>query len=154
MGLSQLSISRLKGVHPKLISVVYRAVEICPIQILVAEGVRTLEKQKEYVAQGKSQTLNSRHLTGHAVDLYALTPDGKLSSKQEDILSVANAMVQASREQKLDMTWGAAWNQKILGTEKDANTLTNDYSKWKRSLGGKPFLDNPHFEINPAIYKF
>lgn len=35
----------------------------------VAEGLRTIEEQKEKVRLGYSQTLNSRHLTGRAVDV-------------------------------------------------------------------------------------
>ena len=153
MGLNQTSLNRLKGVHPKLISVVNRAVEICSVPLLVAEGVRTLEKQKEYFTQGKSQTLNSRHLTGHAVDMYALL-NNQLDFNDASVLKVADAMIKAARELNVNMTWGSAWKQNILGNTKTAYQLREDYKAMRKSLNAKPFLDNPHFEIDPNVYKF
>lgn len=68
---------RMKGVHIDLVRVVEHASRLfrdafhdCPtFDLFVIEGLRTLDKQREYVASGASQTLRSRHLTGHAVDL-------------------------------------------------------------------------------------
>ena len=74
--LSQKSISRLNGVHPNLVKVVKRAIEISQIDFCVTEGVRTEKRQKELVAAGASQTMKSRHLTGHAVDLAAMVGGG------------------------------------------------------------------------------
>jgi peptidoglycan L-alanyl-D-glutamate endopeptidase CwlK len=67
--LSKRSRDRLKGVHPDLVRVVNRAITLTPVDFSVVEGVRTLAKQREYFIKGKSRTMNSRHLTGHAVDL-------------------------------------------------------------------------------------
>ena len=74
MQLSPASILRLKGVHPDLVRVVERAAELMPegnLSFRVTEGLRSKERQAELVAAGASQTMNSRHLTGHAVDLAA-----------------------------------------------------------------------------------
>ncbi len=75
--LSQRSLARLDGVHPDLVRVVQRAIQITDIDFVVTEGVRTLAKQKEMVATGASKTMNSRHLKAangysHAVDLASL----------------------------------------------------------------------------------
>lgn len=63
------SLSKLTGVHPDLVRVVKRAIAVTPVDFVVTEGLRTLARQKELVAAGASKTMNSRHLTGHAVDL-------------------------------------------------------------------------------------
>ena len=70
--LGQRSLDRLKGVHPDLQKVVRRAIELTPIDFTITEGLRTLERQKTLVAAGASQTLKSRHITGHAIDFAAL----------------------------------------------------------------------------------
>ena len=70
--LGQRSRERLQGVHPDLVKVVERAIELTSVDFTVLEGLRTVERQGELVAKGASQTMESRHLTGHAVDLGAL----------------------------------------------------------------------------------
>ncbi len=67
--LSKRSLKALEGVHPDLVAVVQRAIKITPIDFVVIEGVRTIERQRELFKAGASRTMNSRHLTGHAVDL-------------------------------------------------------------------------------------
>lgn len=72
--LGKTSLQRLDGVHPNLVRVVRRAIEITAQDFSVNEGLRTLERQRRLVASGASQTLNSKHLKqadgfGHAVDL-------------------------------------------------------------------------------------
>ncbi|MFO0467523.1 MAG: M15 family metallopeptidase, partial [bacterium] len=61
---------RLAGVHPDLVRVVERAAKD-GTKFRVIEGLRTMDRQAELVRAGKSQTMRSRHLTGHAVDLAA-----------------------------------------------------------------------------------
>ncbi len=69
--LSQRSLDRLSGVKPQLVAVVRRAIELTTVDFGVTEGLRTIETQRRYVDTGKSQTMDSRHLTGDAVDLVA-----------------------------------------------------------------------------------
>ena len=75
---SRRSLERLSGVHDDLASVMVHAIGRSSIDFTVLEGRRTLERQKELVAQGASKTMNSRHLTGHAVDV-APYVDGEVS---------------------------------------------------------------------------
>ena len=122
--LSARSRDRLVGVHPDLVRVVNRALEITEVDFAVIEGVRSLEKQRQYVASGASQTLNGRHLTGHAVDLAAyigseLRWDWPLYHK------IAAAMKQAAAELSIPIVWGGDW---------------------------KSFPDGPHFELSRKHY--
>lgn len=103
--LSQRSLDRLKGVHPDLVKVVKRAIELTEHDFSVIEGVRTIETQREYVAKGVSKTMNSRHLTGHAVDLY---PVGR-PTPWDKCAVVAQAMKKAADEIGVPIVWGGDW---------------------------------------------
>lgn len=106
--LSSFSLSNLQDVHCDLQSVVNRAIKITTIDFTVIEGVRTKERQKKLVERGASQTLNSRHLTGHAVDLVPWV-DGGLSWHWSDFDPLAAAMKEAAEEQMVPITWGGEW---------------------------------------------
>ncbi|HDL7125439.1 TPA: M15 family metallopeptidase [Yersinia enterocolitica] len=104
----QASESNLIGVHPDLVKVVRRALELTPLDFKVIEGRRTLERQRELVKAGASQTLNSRHLTGHAVDIVPL-PEGKVSWEWKYFYPMADAMKQAAAELGIAVEWGGNW---------------------------------------------
>lgn len=146
--LSQKSLTRLNGIKPSLQSVVKRAIEISTVDFGVTEGLRTAETQKKYVAAGKSQTMNSRHITGDAVDLVAYV-DGAVSWELNLYDNIADAMKQAAKEQGVRLIWGAAWHIKDItkynGTMEQA---MNDYVDLRRKQGKRPFIDGPHFELS------
>lgn len=127
--LGKRSMDRLLGVHPDLVRVVKRAIELAEHDFSVIEGVRTVEKQKQYVASGASKTMDSRHITGHAVDLYPVgrpTPWGKCHV-------VKAAMFAAARELGVSIRWGGDWD--MDGDSKD-----------------EKFYDGPHFELLRSKY--
>lgn len=63
------SLLRLRGIHPDLVAVVKHAIACNQIDFTVVCGLRSKERQMEHFLSGASKTLQSRHLTGHAVDL-------------------------------------------------------------------------------------
>lgn len=101
--LNERSIRNLQGVHPDLVRVVMRAAET--ESFIVTEGLRNLERQRILKAAGKSWTLNSRHLTGHAVDV--VDPDGRYDVP--DLDRIAKAMKAASKEFGVPIVWGGDW---------------------------------------------
>lgn len=116
--------SRLKGVHPDLVAVVKRAIEITEVDFTVLEGMRTRKRQEELVAKGASKTMNSRHLTGHAVDLGAWV-DGIVRWDWPLYYKIADAMLQAAKELNVRVEWGGHWST---------------------------FKDGPHFQLNWEEY--
>lgn len=145
--LSERSLNKLTGVKPSLVSVVKRAIQLSKVDFGVSEGLRSLETQKKYVAQGKSQTMNSKHLTGDAVDLIAYV-DGAVSWELNLYDDIADAMQKAAKELGVALKWGAAWNvpdiTKWNGTMESA---MNHYVDTRRKEGKRPFIDGPHFEL-------
>lgn len=103
--LSQRSKDRLKGVHPDLVKVVEHAIEITTVDFAVLEGLRTPERQKVLKEAGASQTLNSRHITGHAVDLGAWV-DGEVRWDWPLYHQIAKAMKTAAAELNIPIEWG------------------------------------------------
>lgn len=117
--LSQRSKDRLKGVHPDLVKVVERAIELTEVDFTVREGVRSKSRQEKLVELGASQTMNSRHLTGHAVDLGAVVA-GQVRWDWPLYHRIADAMKAAAEELGTPLTWGGDW---------------------------ETFPDGPHFEL-------
>lgn len=106
--LSQRSLSRLVGVHPDLVTVVKRAIELTPIDFTVLEGMRTIDRQRQLMKQGATRTLNSRHLTGHAVDIAPFI-GGEVSWHWPHYHTLAPAVKQAARELNVPLEWGGDW---------------------------------------------
>lgn len=95
----------LSGVHPDLVAVVNRAIEITEQDFSVLEGIRNVNRQRELVKAGKSTTMNSRHITGHAVDLVP----HPVSWDWEYFYPIVDAMKDAAQELGIDITCGADW---------------------------------------------
>ena len=118
------SVMRLKGVHPDLVKVVERAIQITTVDFTVLEGLRDPARQKVLVDSGASQTLNSRHITGHAVDLGAWV-DNQVDWSWPLYGQIAKAMKTASQELGIPIEWGGDW---------------------------KSFKDGPHFQLPRKEY--
>ena len=108
MELSKLSLERLEGVDERLKAIVTECAARCLFPFNVSEGLRSVEQQREYVRQGKSRTMNSKHLTGKAVDLYPLSMDRKQVdwSRFEEL---ADLMFQVAGDQGTELVWGGHW---------------------------------------------
>lgn len=115
--LGKRSTDNLQGVHPKLVAVVRRALELSPVDFTVIEGLRTKERQAELMKQGFTRTLNSRHIIGQAVDIVPLPVDW---NNPKPFRLVAEAMKKAAAELGVKITWGGDW---------------------------KSFVDLPHYQI-------
>lgn len=106
--LGATSLSRLKGVHPDLVKVVHEAIKRTPLDFTVLEGLRTKERQKQLVVKGASKTMNSYHLTGHAVDIAPLV-NGQVTWDWKYYHQLAPVIKQAAKELGVNITWGGDW---------------------------------------------
>ena len=112
------------GVHPDLVAVCRKALESSEVDFMVIEGVRSKERQTELVAKGASKTMNSRHITGHAVDLVPFVA-GSVRWDWPLYHKIADAMKKAATDLKVPIVWGGDW---------------------------KTFKDGPHFELDRRKY--
>lgn len=122
--LSSRSLKALEGVHPDLVAVVKRAIQITPVDFVVIEGVRTIERQRELFKAGASRTMKSRHLVGMAVDLAPML-NGSVRWDWPLFYPLASSMKSAALELTSPVTWGGDWRK---------------------------FKDGPHFELNKIRY--
>ena len=122
--LSQRSLARLEGVHPDLVAVVREAIALSTIDFRVEQGLRSKAEQAILVRRGASKTMNSRHLTGHAVDLVALI-GGEVRWDWPLYGQIAAAMKAAAAKLKIPLEWGGDW---------------------------RTFRDGPHFQLPRKQY--
>lgn len=142
---SDTSINRLSGVNDNLVKVVKRALELSTQDFAVLEGLRTKERQAELVRKGASQTMNSNHITGRAVDLVPIV-DGKVSWDWKYFYPIAEAMREAAKELDVQIKWGGSWD--VLNTsDTPATKMVESYVATRRKQGRKAFTDGPHFEL-------
>ncbi|WP_163637760.1 M15 family metallopeptidase [Morganella morganii] len=108
---SQRSENNLRGVNPVLVQIIRRALELSEYDFAVIEGLRTPEKQAEYVSKGSSQTRNSRHLTGHAVDILpsAMKPGMDWNENAHLFEPILQAIKQAADELGVILRFGKNW---------------------------------------------
>ncbi len=141
---------RLAGVHEDLVRVVRNAAEGGAL-FRVTEGLRTPERQRQLVAEGKSQTLDSRHITGHAVDVVPLDSAGNVSWAWTLYFPLADAFRAAAIAEGVPVIWGGAWGQEMAqyATAKAGQAA---YVARVKEAGKRPFLDGPHFELARAAY--
>jgi len=116
---------RLAGVHPDITRVVERAARDGAMRFIVTEGLRTMDRQAELVRNGKSQTMRSRHLTGHAVDLAVLDDAGAARWDKQAYVDLAAVVKAAAKAEGVNLEWGGDW---------------------------KKFFDGPHFQLPWATH--
>lgn len=144
--LGKRSNERLEGVDERMQAVVRSAIGQSKQDFSVICGLRTIEEQRELVAKGASQTMKSKHIDGHAVDLMAYVNGGRWELNLYD--EIADAMKQAAIDCDVAVRWGAAWHIDDIRTwEGSMEEAMNAYVDLRRSQGRRPFIDAPHFEL-------
>jgi peptidoglycan L-alanyl-D-glutamate endopeptidase CwlK len=142
--LSTRSRSRLNGVKPALIGVVERAITLTRVDFGVISGVRTPAEQARLVASGASQTHDSKHLTGDAVDVMAYV--GSQGRWELPLYyDIAEAFRDAAAQLGVRIRWGGAWIELTPGVDPGKAVL--DYAARRRSQGRKAFIDAGHVEL-------
>ena len=145
--LSERSLSRLDGVNDKLVKVVQSAIDYTKVDFGVTCGLRTVEEQRELVDSGASQTMNSKHIVGDAVDLVAYVGP-KICWELNVYDDVAEAIKTAAMEHDVSIRWGAAWHiDDIREWDGSMEDLMLAYIELRRRQGKRPFIDAPHFEV-------
>lgn len=122
--LSVRSEKNLVGIHPDLDKVVRKAEELSELEFIVTEGLRSKERQEQLVKAGASKTMNSRHLTGHAVDL-AVVVGGEVRWDWPLYSKLSNSMKEAAKQVGVPLEWGGDWTS---------------------------FKDGPHFQLPKKEY--
>jgi peptidoglycan L-alanyl-D-glutamate endopeptidase CwlK len=121
---SQRSKEKLLTVHDDLQEVFEASITDSPFDFSITQGIRTKEEQQKLFNEGKSQTLNSRHLTGKAVDI-AVFVNSKVTWEFDKYKTVADHIKSVAKSLDTPIVWGGDWVS---------------------------FKDGPHFELNKNKY--
>ena len=119
------SAEKLSQVHPDLQKVFNEAIKDSPLDFSITEGLRTKERQKVLFDAGKSQTMNSRHLTGKAVDI-AVIRDGEITWNYIYYIPVLDHIKAVAKKLSIDIACGGDWQS---------------------------FKDYAHVELHRSVYK-
>ena len=95
---------RLRGVHPKLVNVLNELIKIMDVTII--EGLRSEERQKELLEQGKTKTKFSKHIKGKAVDLAPYPIDWE---DRERCHYMGGMIRGIGKQLNTDLRWGGDW---------------------------------------------
>lgn len=117
-----LHAERMAGVKPQLVMLIIEAGVYT--DFVVTCGMRTPQDQAKAVADGKSQTMNSKHLTGDAVDLAVLDKDGRITWEFGKYAELAQIVKSVARKRGVAITWGGDW---------------------------RTLKDGPHFELSQGV---
>ena len=110
--------------HPKLKKLLIEAIKTSLIDFTVIETVRTIEKQKEYVAKGTSKTMKSRHIPSTNKSGYC------------EAFDIAPYPIDWKNVTKFDIL-----GEHILKIAKNLNIKI----RWGKTF--KTLVDRPHFEL-------
>ncbi len=149
--LGEGSLAKLTGVHPKLVAVVHRAIELTTQDFAVVDGVRTEAQQREMVNRGVSRTMNSMHRKqadglGHAVDLVPYV-NGAPRWEWPLIWNIAVAVDLAATELKVALTWGAVWDKSMMEYGGSPEALQREVAAYRTRHAGSDLIDGPHYQL-------
>ena len=130
----------LEQVHPDLQIVLNKAIEYIDFSILDST-IRTIEQQKQFVAEGKSKTMNSKHLKkmlpeygqeySLAVDIAPYPIDFNDRERFCLLAGIILGIAKLFKEEgviRKEIRWGGDWNQDYI-------------------TKNEKFSDMPHFEV-------
>ena len=134
--LSDASIEKMKGVHPKLIELMKKAISNSPYDFKIVQGLRTAEYQNELYQQGRTKpgkivtkldgyNKKSNHQAktdgyGHAVDIAVCghydqngnyvkyTTDAEMFDNKK-LVEISRHVKAVAKEMGLDIVWGGDW---------------------------------------------
>ena len=105
---SKRSLENLQGIHPDLVMVTTHALSLSPVDFVVIDGLRTMDEQKILFAKGKSRRLDSRHLTGHAID-FAAWVNGEISWDIAHYKRITESFSKAAQQLGVRIVRGIDW---------------------------------------------
>jgi peptidoglycan L-alanyl-D-glutamate endopeptidase CwlK len=134
--------AKLAGVNPVLQAIFLQASAECDVPFTCIEGLRTAERQRQLVAAGASKTQNSRHLTGHAGDLWPLDPATGKPLPSDAAFPKGSAAAKAAAAR----LWADL--RIIAAVVKRVAAARGVQIEW----GGDWGWDAPHFQLSRAQY--
>lgn len=141
----------LTSVHPILAEAARYAITNSSVDFGVYEGLRTIEKERENIANGTSKLTNPRDCLhclqsdgfGHAVDLVPFI-NGAYTWDWKAVYVIAAHVQQFCFRNSVALRWGGVWDIRL---NKLSTNLEREVDAYRARREGKAFLDGVHFEL-------
>lgn len=135
--------------HPILAMNFSIALFFTPVDFSIYETDRTLERQKQLLADKRTQTLDSMHIPGEdgfarAGDLVPWV-DGENVWQLGLCYEICKAMVVATTLTKTQVKFGGCWE--ILTPDFNPRARVEAYIARRKAQKKKPFVDAVHYEL-------
>ena len=148
----------MAGLHPDLLRVVKRAIQITTQDFgVTAKQVRTAEEQHKLFLAGATQKdgykSKSNHQThgdglGYAVDLTPyVAGKGFIPADWNLYYPIAAAMADAARQYGVRLTWGGNWYEAINDYCHSPSDARAAVERYKAKHPGPDWIDGPHFQF-------
>lgn len=153
------SLRELRGIRPELIAVAFLALRLSPVDFGCYDGLRTPREQALLLAQGRSWSEKSYHLTGDAMDLVPWE-HGAFTWDWQEIFPMVGAVALAARALGVGLVWGGVWDKPLAELDgSDLQAEVDAYVARRRSRGLDAHPDGAHFQTldrsphDPAIFE-
>lgn len=135
-----------------------RAYEVTAQDFSVIEGRRTSAREQQLFQAGASHTLDSRHITGHAIDFAPYI--GGIRWEWPLFYPVVEAFWLASDALGIPLRWGGVWDRELRQLDravlaKEAHDYQQREIARQHSLGiadPHPLADGGHIELPRSAY--
>ncbi len=106
---SKRSLSNIEGIDYRLIILLGLMLDHSPHDFTVTEGLRTKERQAQFVKEGKSKTMNSKHIIGSAFDIAIIDEKGNITWDLKYYKEFAEVIKKLAKRLGFDIECGADW---------------------------------------------
>lgn len=141
------SLRELEGIDQQLIELSHMTLNYTPQDFIVFDGLRTQDEQRQLVASGASHTMNSKHLTGRAVDLVPWI-NGRARWELLPCIEIAKTVWCVAKLNNISLRWGAVWDKPFA--ELNPSMLLQEirnYQDRQKAEGNTAFIDAVHYEL-------
>ena len=145
---SERSKKHFQGVDRRLVALAYKVLEESEFDLMILDGRRTIEEQRQLVSTGASRTMRSKHIEGKALDVGVLVC-GKLRWENDLYDYLGELYHDAALTLGVPVVWGAAWGRE-LGTYRNATEAKSTYVAECIAAGRRAFYDGPHIELHES----
>jgi peptidoglycan L-alanyl-D-glutamate endopeptidase CwlK len=148
------SLLNLQGCHPVLRDVATAAIGESADDFGIYEGLRSAERQREYLRRGVTKTLKSKHLKqadgfSHAFDAVPWIA-GSFRWEWEPLYQIASAIDRVATRLGVAsrIRWGGVWDRTLAdyGTGTDVS-MRQAVQAYTQRHPGPDFIDGPQFEL-------
>jgi peptidoglycan L-alanyl-D-glutamate endopeptidase CwlK len=104
----------IKPLNEKLVKLYEEVFLITPVYFKITEGIRTPQRQQLLLNEGKTKILQSKHLTGDAIDICPLINNKLDYEARDDIMFLQGLFYGVASQMGIKIRVGSLWDGKSI----------------------------------------